>query len=150
MQGKQVFSIKKQERTCVGCTACCEGWLVGKAYDHEFWPGRKCYFAGQGCCTIYNDRPADPCVSFKCAWLTDDLFPEWLKPSESKVICAWKKIEGHTYLEVSEAGQKIDSEVLSYLFEMCLNNHANVKWQVNGGWYYVGSSEFTAAIDKKM
>ena len=76
-----VIPIVSAERNCDGCTVCCDGWLAGKANEHYFYPGQKCYHVSDNGCTIYEDRPEIPCKTFKCGWLLDKEIPEWMKPS---------------------------------------------------------------------
>jgi len=54
-------------RQCGTCTACCDGWVKGTILGHEMKPGQPCHFRGEGCCTIYERRPVDPCRNFICA-----------------------------------------------------------------------------------
>jgi Fe-S-cluster containining protein len=79
--------------------------------------GRKCFFVNKNGCSIYSDRPENPCKTYLCAWLTDDKLPEWLKPSESNVICTWRYIAqiDEKYLEIIECDQKMSVEILSWI-----------------------------------
>jgi len=133
-------------RSCDGCTKCCDGWLHGEAYGHKFYPGRKCHFVTCNGCSIYEKRPEIPCRTFRCVWLDDQDIPEWMKPSLSNVLITQRTIRGIKYLEVFETGQKIDSSALSWLIQYCLSKKINVKYQVGGGWNWVGSSEFSDAL----
>ena len=81
-----VIPIVSAERNCDGCTVCCDGWLAGKANEHYFYPGQKCYHVSDNGCTIYEDRPEIPCKTFKCGWLLDKEIPEWMKPSNIQAI----------------------------------------------------------------
>src|SRR5206468_6789493 len=56
------------KRECGTCTACCDGWVKGTIEGHDMFPGQPCFFRGQGCCTIYERRPADPCRNLVCRW----------------------------------------------------------------------------------
>ena len=130
-------------RSCDGCTSCCEGWLWGSAHGHNFYPGRPCHFMGKSGCSIYENRPEDPCKTFKCMWLLNDSVPEWLKPNLSKVIIVERNNdECGYYIEVFETGQKIDSTVLSWIFGYYLNTKINISVQISGGWINYGSKEF--------
>lgn len=142
----KVIKIAQKQRECGDCTVCCHGWLPTVIHGKPIWPGRKCDYVGSNCCTIYEDRPTNPCKEFKCAWLMDHSLPEWFKPNLSKVLCVWREIKGITFLEVIEAGQKMDSEVLSYIVQLCAFSKINIRWQVNSGWYYYGSDEFVAVV----
>ena len=135
----------KQRKACDGCTACCSGALHGQAHGHAFWKGRPCHFVGANGCTIYKDRPHDPCKTYECGYLALDWVPHWMRPDLSDVIItakvsANKKIP---YIEVLEYRNKITPEVLSFIFMAHVNGHfQNIKYQVNGGWNRIGSKEF--------
>ena len=142
----------KPTRSCDGCNACCEGWLYGEAHGHKFWAGNKCHFLDtqNKRCSIYADRPNEPCKSFKCTWLTNENVPEWLKPNQSKVILVDSNRNGISYLSVTEAGQKLDAEILSWIFiNFARGNIVNVAYQVSGGWNYIGSNDFIKEMEKK-
>lgn len=137
-------------RSCNGCTACCDGWLDGSAHGHSFWPGRKCHYVSESGCTIYEQRPNDPCQTFKCDWLVNTDFPEWLKPNLSKVIFKHEKIEDIDFVIAVEAGAKMDSEVLSWLVMAYANKKfTNIAYMINGGINYMGSQEFMSAMLNK-
>lgn len=136
-------------RTCGGCTACCEGWLSGEAHGRKFFRGMPCYYKGSNGCSIYEDRPEMPCKVYRCAWLANpDLFPEWMKPTESKVLMTAKEHQGHTYLHMLEMDQRMDPRVLSWAFTEYLSGRLpNLRWQVDGAWYLCGSKEFVKAME---
>ena len=103
---------------------------------------------GEKGCTIYNDRPQDPCVSFKCGWLDDpENFPAWMKPNLVKII-AHKQVtkNGIQYYRITECGQKIDASVLNYLILHALQNSINIVVQVDGGWTNYGTQQFLADV----
>jgi hypothetical protein len=136
-------------RSCDGCTACCEGWLWSEAYGKKFWPGRPCHFKGEKGCTIYHDRPVDPCKNFTCAWIKDDYFPAWMKPNLSKVLIVNRHDNGHDYIELYEMGERLDSRVLSWFFmEFSAGNIKNLKYQIDGGWNYIGDIDFINRVGK--
>jgi hypothetical protein len=136
-------------RSCDGCTKCCDGWLHGEAHGHKFYPGRKCHFVTSNGCSIYEKRPDVPCKSFRCVWLDDEAIPSWMKPSLSNVIITQRTYKDIKYLEVFETGQKMDSSALSWLVQYCLSNKINVKYQIDGGWNWIGSTEFSNALIEK-
>ena len=68
--------VPDPSRNCGMCTACCDGWLTANIRGHEMRVGVPCHFRGEGGCTIYQDRPVDPCRGFHCAWrLSGNPFP---------------------------------------------------------------------------
>jgi hypothetical protein len=137
--------LKNSQRVCGECTACCEGHLTGTAYNMDFFPGKPCHFLGEKGCTIYKHRPHNPCVSFRCAWLDDDrsVFPEWMRPDKSGVIIQtlnWK--ENKQYINITECGKKIESEILNWFFNFTIASRIPIAIQINRGWNFYGSEEF--------
>lgn len=129
-------------RECNGCTACCEGWLHGQSHGQYFQPGRPCHFKCETGCSIYENRPEQPCKTYSCEWLKNKDIPEWMKPNLSRVIITKRKYDGGEYLEVHEMGKKIDSTVLNWLFVYHYTTDIPLRVQVNGGWNNFGPSEF--------
>lgn len=138
-----------EKRTCGSCTKCCEGWLFGEALGHKFYKGKPCHFVaiGKGC-TIYEKRPKDPCVSYKCGWLTNLDIPEWLKPETSNVIIDTREIEGHSYIKLAEAGSIVSARVLNWFIQYVIKNNINAVWELEGGLNWVGSPEFNEIMSK--
>lgn len=142
---KKIINILP-EHNCGTCTACCDGWLHGKAHGIPFYRGRKCNFVTDDGCSIYSERPDDPCKKFNCEWLSNKAMPLWMRPDKSKVILVNKEFKGLKYLEMLETGQKVDSSILSWVLQICLNNNVNIAYEVGGGINYFGSTEFINAI----
>lgn len=140
----KVLWIKPQQRTCGECTKCCEGWLFGEAHGKNFYKGRKCHFL-EDSCTIYDQRPINPCKSYSCMWLIDLEIPSWLKPSLSNIIISKRKIENIEYLEVIETGIKIDSSVLNWLVQYSILQNVNILYFVDGGVNRIGQQDFLKA-----
>lgn len=138
------------KRECGTCTKCCEGFLSGSAQEKVFFKGRPCHFVsvGKGC-TIYANRPKDPCISFKCLWLTDDSIPEWLKPNLENVIITQRYIDGIPYISLHEAGSVVSSRVLSWFFIYATEKGLNFVWEVEGGSSFFGNSDFVQKITKQ-
>jgi len=82
------------------------------------YPGCPCpHSTGKGC-DDYENRPVDPCHHFKCGWILDNSpLPEWMKPSNARVIVIFKKLEWNGYpvdLAVP-MGKKIPPRALNWL-----------------------------------
>ena len=139
-----------EKRQCGSCTKCCEGYLSGEAQGKSFYPGKPCHFIaiGKGC-SIYAKRPIDPCVTYKCQWLTNSEIPEWMKPSDIDAIIDMRDIEGISYINLVEAGNPMQARVLNWLFKYILENGLNACWQINGGLNWVGNPEFNALMEKQ-
>jgi hypothetical protein len=135
------------KRTCGTCTKCCEGWLSGEALGHKFYGGKPCHFIaiGKGC-TVYAQRPKDPCVSFKCGWLSNADIPEWFKPDEINAIIKFDEVKGIPRITLIEAGGILESKVLSWFIQYALSKQLNFAWQINGGINWIGSPEFNQAM----
>jgi len=137
-----------EKRSCGSCTKCCEGYLSGEALGHTFYNGKPCHFIAIGTgCTVYAKRPKDPCVSYKCAWLTNAEIPEWMKPSDIDAIIDMREIQGHTYLNLKEAGSPMQARVLNWFFQHILATGHNALWQVNNGLNWAGSPEFNSVME---
>jgi hypothetical protein len=129
-------------RICADCSRCCEGWLQGSTYGKPFWKGRPCHFLDGGKCSIYGNHPQDPWKSFKCVWLVNPDIPGWMRPNEVNAILVWRKKGNFDYLDLSEAGEKLRAEVLSWAVMYCLHNNFNLQYMIDGGLNRIGSREF--------
>jgi len=143
--------IKKFEnnRNCNGCTKCCDGWLSSNIYGYDMSIGKPCHFVKSDGCSIYNERPQNPCKIFKCEWLINLEIPEWLYPKKSNVIITKKYISNICYLDIIEAGKKLSVETLNWILLMSINNQINVLYQINGGKNWIGSKDFCELIKEK-
>jgi hypothetical protein len=136
------------ERTCGDCTSCCEGWLYGEAYGHQFNPGQPCFYLCKSGCSIYEKRPEDPCRLFKCVWLEEaDVFPEWMKPSESNIICIereWvnEKKETTAYLAFTATGKEIDTKAYHWIMKFHYENKIPITVQLHDDIGIYGPDEF--------
>lgn len=138
------------KRSCGDCTKCCEGWLAGNALGHSFYKGKPCHFIsiGKGC-SVYEDRPKDPCQSYKCGWLESEEIPEWMKPNEINAIIDIRNEDGIEYICVTETGQKLDSKVLSWLFLYAVSKGKNIYYEIDGGHNYYGNLDFVELMKSK-
>ena len=138
-----MIPIISADRNCNGCTICCDGWATGVAHGHKFFPGRKCHYVSESGCTIYEDRPAQPCKNFKCVWLTDHSIPEWLKPNLSGALLATETLNGTKFITVKETGKQLNVNVLSWLIHAYQTGIiTNMRYELDGGWNFVGTPEF--------
>lgn len=140
---KTTTKLDKNKRSCDGCTVCCDGWATGDAHGHRFYPGRRCFFVGVDGCTIYQDRPHQPCVAFNCEWLKNENIPEWMKPNQVNVLIAAETRDGISYITVKEAGKRLDVSVLSWLINAQQSGILpNIRYELDGGWNFIGTPEF--------
>lgn len=69
-------------------------------------------------------------------------FPEWMKPSEVKVIVKRAMQDGIAFLDVIEMGQRLDSRVLSWVVMYALQNKINLRYEVDRGKNKIGATDF--------
>lgn len=139
--------VVSADRACDGCTICCDGWATGVAYDKRFYPGRKCHYVNDSGCTIYEDRPENPCKTFKCQWLTNYDIPAWMKPNRSDVLIAKESIQGIEFYTFKETGKKLNSSVLSWLVQAHLEGKIkNARYELEGGWNFLGDQRFLSLM----
>jgi hypothetical protein len=130
-------------RECGTCTACCDGWAVGTIYGHEMKPGTPCHFRGNGCCTIYERRPAEPCRNFVCGWLRPGSpFPDSFRPDRLGVmIVATQWRQRPAYILVS-AGRDPDEALLAWMREFSARTGAPFFYEQQGSRYGFGPAAF--------
>ena len=129
-------------RQCGECTECCKGWLTASINGHAMFPGRKCHFLSKEC-TIYENRPDDPCGNYRCEWLNEEKYPEWMRPDLSKIIVTARSIgKSDFYLEFRECGEKMDSEILNWIYGFLTQQGIKGRIQINGGWTLIGPEGF--------
>ncbi len=74
-----------QTRNCGECTACCEGWL--ESARMRMRPGCACRHLAEGRCSIYAERPENPCRNFDCGWkLQGSPLPDDMRPDQCGAI----------------------------------------------------------------
>ena len=67
-----------------------------------------------------------------------------MRPDMCNAILKQRLYEGVEFYELSEAGAKLDSAVLSWFIMWALNNKKNLKYSISGGANKIGSNEFLA------
>jgi hypothetical protein len=68
-------------RSCLPCTACCEGWLDVQGPVANAKLGLACQHCSNAGCDIYASRPNHPCRDFACAWRQQDTpLPDDMRP----------------------------------------------------------------------
>ena len=142
----------KLERSCDGCTKCCDGWLTGVAWGHEFYPGKKCFWSSKNGCNIYQFRPNDPCVSFKCYWKTNTIVPFHFKPDKSGVIFVERYLDGYYYLDVNYGGNNTSIEIIDWLHKMFTEKKIlHIRYRKNGRYKLLSDDiEFMQLMHNRM
>jgi hypothetical protein len=107
-------------RSCAGCTKCCEGELSlevrGIKVSYAPCPFVK---INEGC-GIYSDpdiRNDSVCSLYKCDYLTNEKVPEEFKPSLSNfIIETYEDYEtpGEVYLRVIQTGWEANEDVIKW------------------------------------
>lgn len=135
-------------KTCGECTKCCEGWLSGAVHGYKMYRGNGCHFLEKSC-KIYNERPENPCKSYDCVWLSENL-PGWMKPNLSNVIITKRLMQVPTsvgmkkleYYDVIEAGNIISPQVLNWLVHWAIDNDINLAYELDGKVHTIGDQQF--------
>ena len=65
-----------------------------------------------------------------------------MRPDQVNTILVTREKNGLRYLEVNEAGQKLQAEVLSWAIMYCLQQNLNIVYYIDGGVNRIGSKEF--------
>jgi hypothetical protein len=65
-----------------------------------------------------------------------------MKPDNVNAILVWRKEDNIDYLDISEAGEKLRAEVLSWAIMFCLQNNYNLQYMIDGGVNRIGSKSF--------
>ena len=142
-----------QNRTCGGCTACCDGWLRIEVRGHKVGDGKPCPFRSGGGCTIYHERPQHPCREFVCGWLAaKSPLPDWMRPDKSGLIMlaadfVWR---GLSVDVVVAAGQRPKRKALQWLMEFSATNRRLLIYQMDGEWFAFGPPAFQADISQRV
>ena len=99
------------------CTACCQGWLSAEIRGHKVFPGAPCPFSKPQGCSIYSERPTDPCRNFVCSWLVDNSpLPEWMRPDRcGAIVLLSVPWHGRLVIRATPVGRVIPPETLEWL-----------------------------------
>ena len=138
-------------RRCGTCTACCDGWVKGTIEGHDMFPGRPCHFRGEGCCTIYERRPVDPCRNFVCGWLQPGSpFPEEFRPDKLGVLIIPVSWRGRAAYILRSAGRDPDEALLSWMREFSRRTESPFFYEQRGERFGFGPREFQAEMLAKL
>ena len=83
---------------------------------HAMRPGTPCHFLGATGCTIYDERPHDPCRTFFCAWrLQGNPFPDAFRPDRiGAIVLALRWRDRVAYCLVTD-GREPDAGMLDWM-----------------------------------
>jgi hypothetical protein len=149
----EVNSAEGHARTCDECTACCDGWLKINVYGTHVYPGMPCRHSSSHGCTIYDDRPRDPCREFICGWLTPTSpLPDWMRPDKAQVIMlpanfTWQGRPVDVAVAVREA---ITPRALEWLKGFSLSQKRMLLYQINDDWFAFGPPAFQREMRDRL
>lgn len=122
------------DRSCDGCTKCCDGHLTANIYGYEMGPGKPCHFVSKKGCSIYEMRPYNPCKGFKCVWKRSYVVPLEFKPDVVGMIIIDNMLEDIPYSQIVPAGKEITLEVLDWAVSAVISGKMNhIVYQKDGG-----------------
>ncbi|MDQ9172171.1 hypothetical protein Q8A64_17295 [Oxalobacteraceae bacterium R-40] len=79
-------------------------------------PDTPCHFVRHGGCSIYEERPEEPCRRFECAWKeTTSPFPEAFRPDRVGIIILRIKWRNRNAYRLVSAGHDLSLEVLAWM-----------------------------------
>jgi hypothetical protein len=110
--------MQANQRSCLPCTACCEGWLDISEGDIQAHIGQPCNQCSSSGCKVYSTRPVNPCQNFFCAWRQEGTpLNEHMRPDLSGVIVIMDRIvwRDEKVIVGIPVGDHIPSKSLSYL-----------------------------------
>ena len=114
-------------------------------------PGTPCHFRGEGCCTIYEKRPKDPCRNFVCGWLQPGSpFPEDFRPDKLGVMVIPMKWRGRDAYVLRSAGRDPDTKLLEWMREFSLRTERPFFFEAQGERYGFGPEEFQREMAEKV
>ena len=133
-------------RECGTCTKCCEGWLPTNIKGHEVSHGKPCFFVeiNKGC-SIYKDRPQDPCKRYSCTWLVNENMPEEFKPEKSGVIMHW--VIKEKFWVLVQAPNNPTSHFLSWAINFAMSKKENILWFVDDKSWWIGDMNFCKEME---
>ena len=149
-------------RECGECTMCCRGWIPADINGQILGITESglvgCSHVCETGCSIYKDRPKNPCETYRCAWLQDEEnFPDWLRPDKCGAILSLIEIRNSVtgkardfYFEVTECGVKLDSDVLNWVLINMIAHGFWVDVSIGGNHHYYGPPEFVRIMEDKI
>lgn len=135
-------------KQCGDCTKCCDGSLTATIRGHDMYPGKPCFFVqlGKGC-GDYDNRPEDPCRSYKCFWLSNEDMPEEFKPSLSGIIINFHQESGLEYLKIVQVESVINKDLIDWIIGYITKLNINAAFHINDKIYYIGSTKFVEVMN---
>ena len=135
--------VATAQRACGTCTACCDGWVAGTIRGFAMKPGTPCHFRGEGCCTIYAERPESPCRKFVCGWLMPaSPLPEAFRPDRLGVIFVPTTWQGAPAFILVNAGRDPDDGLIAWMHDYARAHRVPFFYERGGERFGFGPAEF--------
>jgi Fe-S-cluster containining protein len=105
-------------KSCDPCHVCCTGIFQHEVYGQTVGNGIDCRFISttHNNCSIYEMRPAQ-CSGFRCLWLSQDSWPEYMKPSVSGVMAYTNKKSGNHVVFTKDTTEEVKKFIETYFKE---------------------------------
>ena len=114
-------------------------------------PGVACFFKGDGCCTIYERRPQEPCRNFVCGWLQPESpFPDDFRPDRVGVMVIPIKWRGIPAYILRSAGRDPDEAMLEWMRAFSLRTQRPFFYEQGGERYGFGPPEFQGEMSERV
>jgi len=114
-------------------------------------PGVPCHFRGNGCCSIYERRPQDPCRKFVCGWLEEGSpFPDGYRPDELGVMIIRVKWRGIDAYILRAAGRDPDEKLVAWMREFSLRTKRPFFYEQAGERFGFGPPEFQIEMSERV
>ena len=142
-----------EPRHCGECTACCDGWLKIEIRGEAVYPGKPCPFSTGHSCTIYEERPTDPCREFNCGWLLPNSpFPNEFRPDRLGLIILAAKIHwrGLPVDVIVPAGRDPEEKDLAWFSQFSRKQLRPFIYQQGEQWFGYGPPEFQQELAEKQ
>lgn len=109
---------RTNQRNCLPCTACCEGWLDISEELVQAHVGQPCVNCSAQGCGIYESRPVNPCRTFYCAWRQKGTpLVDSMRPDLSGVIVVMDRLtwRDQAVIVAIPTGEQIPEDSMKYL-----------------------------------
>ncbi len=118
---------------------------------HDVFPGKPCPYSTGHSCSIYADRPENPCRKFVCGWLEKNSpLPEDYRPDKIGVIFVILDWRGIPIYALTPAGRDPGDDVLEWTREWSARTQRPFLYQLNGEWYAFGPPAFQKEMLQKI
>jgi len=84
---------------------------------HRVAAGHPCPYSTASGCSIYEERPEDPCRNFICSWLVEGSpLPDWMRPDQcGAIVLLSMPWHGDHVVSAIPVGKSIPQKTLEWL-----------------------------------